>query len=573
MDTNGSSGSSAADNNRPANAERQNRPEGQDGPKKRRRGSRGGKNRRKPGEGEGSESSSSEGRAPASAPARKPQIGDTRPAAPAASTSGSSAKSSDQKQGQGQGQGQGDGNKKKRRRGGRGRSRSGNGPVRDSAEIDAEIIERRKGRERNGRPVGRYLMCVQVRDGVTQVAVMEGRSLIEHYVSRPADDVGQIHGNIYLGRVQNVLPGMEAAFVDISTPKNAVLYRSDVEFESDDVETKDNARIEQILRSRQMILCQVTKNPIGAKGARLTQEVSIPGRFVVLIPNSKTYGISKRLDDSERRLLRTILDRVKPAQHGVIVRTAAEHATEHELTADMTRLLQEWEQIEAASKNAQGPSLLYREPELAVRTIREEFNAEYRGVMIDDRRLFEEVQSYVQAFNPELADRVEYFDREAEPLSLFETQHVHEQLHKALDRKVWLPSGGSLIIEHTEALTVIDVNTGKNVGTSNLEQTVFQNNLEAAQEVAHQLRLRDIGGIIVIDFIDMEIKDNRKKVVESFRQALSRDKTRTQVFDISELGLVEMTRKRIGEGLITAFAGECPECSGRGMKVDFTLLD
>ena len=571
MDTNGSSGSSAADNNRPANAERQNRPEGQDGPKKRRRGSRGGKNRRKPGEGEGSESSSSEGRAPASAPARKPQIGDTRPAAPAPSTSGPSAKSSDQKQGQGQGQG--DGNKKKRRRGGRGRSRSGNGPVRDSAEIDAEIIERRKGRERNGRPVGRYLMCVQVRDGETQVAVMEGRSLIEHYVSRPADDVGQIHGNIYLGRVQNVLPGMEAAFVDISTPKNAVLYRSDVEFESDDVETKDNARIEQILRSRQMILCQVTKNPIGAKGARLTQEVSIPGRFVVLIPNSKTYGISKRLDDSERRRLRTILDRVKPAHHGVIVRTAAEHATEHELTADMTRLLQEWEQIEAASKNAQGPSLLYREPELAVRTIREEFNAEYRGVMIDDRRLFEEVHSYVQAFNPELADRVEYFDRDAEPLSLFETQHVHEQLHKALDRKVWLPSGGSLIIEHTEALTVIDVNTGKNVGTSNLEQTVFQNNLEAAAEVAHQLRLRDIGGIIVIDFIDMEIKDNRKKVVESFRQALSRDKTRTQVFDISELGLVEMTRKRIGEGLITAFAGECPECSGRGMKVDFTLLD
>lgn len=563
MDTNGSSGASAAENNRPASAERSPRSEGQDGPKKRRRGSRGGKNRRKPGEGgEQGEAQASAPRPASTQPARKPQIGDTRPAAPAAGAS-------EQKQGQGQG----DGNKKKRRRGGRGRSRSGNGPVRDAAEMDAEIIERRKGRERNGRPVGRYQMCVQVRDGVTQVAVMEGRSLIEHYVSRPSDDVGQIHGNIYLGRVQNVLPGMEAAFVDISTPKNAVLYRSDVQFEDENVETKDNARIEQILRSRQMILCQVTKNPIGAKGARLTQEVSIPGRFVVLIPNSKTYGISKRLDDSERRRLRNILDRVKPAHHGVIVRTAAEHATEHELTADMTRLLQEWEQIEAASKNAQGPALLYREPELAVRVIREEFNAEYRGVIIDDHRLFEEVRSYVQAFNPELADRVEYFDRSVEPLSLFETQHVHEQLHKALDRKVWLPSGGSLIIEHTEALTVIDVNTGKNVGTSNLEQTVFQNNLEAAAEVAHQLRLRDIGGIIVIDFIDMEIKDNRKKVVESFRQALSRDKTRTQVFDISELGLVEMTRKRIGEGLITAFAGECPECSGRGMKVDFSLLD
>ena len=562
MDTNGSSGASAADNNRPAGAERANRPEGQDGPKKRRRGSRGGKNRRKPGEGgEQPEGQTSAPRPASTQPARKPQIGDTRPAAPAAS---------EQKQG---GQAQGEGAKKKRRRGGRGRSRSGNGPVRDAAEMDAEIIERRKGRERNGRPVGRYQMCVQVRDGVTQVAVMEGRSLIEHYVSRPSDDVGQIHGNIYLGRVQNVLPGMEAAFVDIATPKNAVLYRSDVQFEDENVETKDNARIEQILRSRQMILCQVTKNPIGAKGARLTQEVSIPGRFVVLIPNSKTYGISKRLDDSERRRLRNILDRVKPAHHGVIVRTAAEHATEHELTADMTRLLQEWEQIEAASKNAQGPALLYREPELAVRVIREEFNAEYRGVIIDDHRLYEEVRSYVQAFNPELADRVEYFDRSTEPLSLFETQHVHEQLHKALDRKVWLPSGGSLIIEHTEALTVIDVNTGKNVGTSNLEQTVFQNNLEAAAEVAHQLRLRDIGGIIVIDFIDMEIKDNRKKVVESFRQALARDKTRTQVFDISELGLVEMTRKRIGEGLITAFAGECPECSGRGMKVDFSLLD
>jgi ribonuclease E len=562
MDSNGSAENMAADNTTNSH-DRAQRPEGSAGPKKRRRGSRGGKNRRKPGQSdEASESTGAPTRVPsaASGPPRKPQIGDTRPA-PAQAAPAAQEKS-------------GDAAKKKRRRGGRSRSRSGGqGGGRDTAQNDADIIERRRGRERNGRPVGRYLMCVQVRDGVTQVAVMEGRSLIEHYVSRPADDIGQIHGNIYMGRVQNVLPGMEAAFVDIATPKNAVLYRGDVQFDGEDVDTKDTARIEHILRSRQMILCQVTKNPIGAKGARLTQEVSIPGRFVVLIPNSKTYGISKRLEDSERRRLRNILDRVKPAEHGVIVRTAAEHATEHELTADMTRLLDEWSAIEEAAKAATGPQLLYREPELAVRVIREEFNADYRGVMIDDRRLYEDVRSYIQAFNPELADRVEFFDRDAEPLSLFETQHVHEQLHKALDRKVWLPSGGSLIIEHTEALTVIDVNTGKNVGTSNLEQTVFQNNLEAAQEVAHQLRLRDIGGIIVIDFIDMEVKDNRKKVVESFRQALSRDKTRTQVFDISELGLVEMTRKRIGEGLITAFAGECPECSGRGMKVDFGLLD
>ncbi len=581
MENNGSADTPAAEQSQSSHGDAGPGTRPQGGAKKRRRGSRGGKNRKKPGTGTTSGADQSSQPKPVTAaqnvdndpgsspmprptmpppPARRPQIGDTRPA-PAAPAAQQQEKS-------------GDSSKKKRRRGGRGRSRSGGqSQGRSAADIDAEIIERRKGRERNGRPVGRYLMCVQVRDGVTQVAVMEGRSLIEHYVSRPADDVGQIHGNIYMGRVQNVLPGMEAAFVDIATPKNAVLYRSDVQFEGEDVENRDTARIEHILRSRQMILCQVTKNPIGAKGARLTQEVSIPGRFVVLIPNSKTYGISKRLSDSERRRLRSVLDRVKPAHHGVIVRTAAEHATEHELTADMTRLLDEWAVIEEAAKAATGPQLLYREPELAVRVIREEFNADYRGVVIDDRRLYEDVRSYIEAFNPELADRVEYFDRETEPLSLFETQHVHEQLHKALDRKVWLPSGGSLIIEHTEALTVIDVNTGKNVGTSNLEQTVFQNNLEAAQEVAHQLRLRDIGGIIVIDFIDMEIKDNRKKVVESFRQALSRDKTRTQVFDISELGLVEMTRKRIGEGLITAFAGECPECSGRGMKVDFSLLD
>jgi ribonuclease E len=502
---------------------------------------------------------------------RKPQIGDTRPAPSQAPVS----KSGDT--------GSGDGQKKRRRRGGRGRSRSGSSSGSGGQggrsqltpeQVEADIIERRRGRERDGRPIGRYLMCVQVRDGLTQVAVLEGRSLIEHYVSRPADDINQIHGNIYLGRVQNVLPGMEAAFVDIATPKNAVLYRGDVQFDQEDVETSSSqARIEQILRPRQMILCQVTKNPIGAKGARLTQEVSLPGRFVVLIPNSKTYGISKRLGDGERRRLRDVLDKVKPAEHGVIVRTAAEHATEHELRADMVRLLEEWAQIEELAKKASGPQLLYREPELAVRVIREEFNAEYRGVVIDDHRLYEDVRHYVAAFNPELADRIQYFDRNEEGLSIFETHHVHEQLHKALDRKVWLPSGGSLIIEHTEALTVIDVNTGKNVGTSNLEETVFQNNLEAAQEVAHQLRLRDIGGIIVIDFIDMEIKDNRKKVVESFRQALARDKTRTQVFDISELGLVEMTRKRIGEGLLTAFAGQCPECDGRGVRVDHSLLD
>ena len=460
----------------------------------------------------------------------------------------------------------------RRKQGGRGKAAKGGHAEHTSTHIDATVLAERRGRERNGRPIGRYLMCVQVRDGMAQVAVLEGRNLIEHYVSRPADDVSQIHGNIYVGRIQNVLPGMEAAFVDIATPKNAVLYRGDVQYDAEDIEEKD-PRIEDILRARQLIVCQVTKNPIGAKGARLTQEVSLPGRYVVLIPNSKTYGISKRLPDDVRKRLRSILDRVKPVEHGLIVRTAAEHATEAELTADMRLLLGQWAQIAAKAAKTRGPVLLYREPELAVRVIREEFNVEYRSVVIDDHRLHDDVQAYVAAFNPELADRIEYYDPAANGLSLFEHHHVHEQVHKALDRKVWLPSGGSLIIEHTEALTVIDVNTGKNVGTSSLELTVFHNNMEAAEEIAKQLRLRDIGGIIVIDFIDMEIRDNRDKVVEVFRNALARDKTRSQVFAISELGLVEMTRKRIGEGLLTEFSTPCAVCEGRGVIVDHALLD
>jgi ribonuclease E len=495
---------------------------------------------------------------------RRPRIGDTRPA-PA-----SRAALAPEPLVVGE-----DGKRRRRSRGGRGRSGKPAGrPVLEVA-VDEELAERRRGRERKGRPIGRYMMCVHVRPELTQIAVLEGRSLIEHYVSRPADDIGQIHGNIYLGRVQNVLPGMEAAFIDIGTPKNAVLYRGDVQYEQEDIveRGKERPKIETMLRARQLIVCQVTKNPIGAKGARLTQEVSLPGRFVVLIPNSKTYGISKRLPDDERKRLRAILDKVKPAEHGVIVRTAAENVVEDELRRDVERLLRQWGVIEAAAKKANGPKLLYREPDMAVRVIREEFNRDYRGVIIDDRTLHEEVRDYVESISPDLADRVEYYDTEAEGLPIFERHHVHEQVHKALDKKVWLPSGGSLIIEHAEALTVIDVNTGKNVGTSSLEETVLHNNLEAAEEIARQLRLRDIGGIIVIDFIDMEIRDNRHQVVSAFRDALSRDKTRTQVFDITELGLVEMTRKRIGEGLLTNFADPCPMCEGRGVVIDHSLLE
>ncbi len=493
-----------------------------------------------------------------------------------------------------EGEGTGTAAKKRRRRrsrstnsggGGTGGGTGGGGGQRNSVapiehivsgrpvELDEAQLEVRRGRSRNGRPIGRYQMVVSKQSDATHIAVVEGRNLIEYYVSKPSDDVFEIHGNIYLGRVQNVLPGMEAAFVDIGTPKNAVLYRGDVQYDKDDVESSNGGpRIEQMLKARQMVLCQVTKNPIAHKGARLTTEVSLPGRFVVLVPNSSTYGISKRLPDKERKRLRQILDRVKPAEHGLIVRTAAENITAEEIERDIQGLVGQWQQIDALAKRAKGPSLLYREPEMATRVIREEFNKEYRSVVIDDRALFDDVSAYVSLISPALADRVEFYDPAVEPLPVFERFHIHEQLHKALDRKVWLPSGGSLIIEHTEALTVIDVNTGKNVGSSSLEETVFRNNLEAAEAVAHQLRLRDIGGIIVIDFVDMEDKGNRNEVLRTFRAALARDKTRTQVFEISELGLAEMTRKRIGEGLLESLSSACPHCEGRGHMIDSVLI-
>jgi ribonuclease E len=587
---------------------------------RRRRGSRGGRNRSRPADAKAADGGATtragdpagEDRNPDDLPdrhsenrpspeaaeralVRKPQIGDTLPASgPAPAARPTATTPAAKRSTAGEGTGASPGTRRRRRRGGRGRGGSGGGggagrpqPVEgltgdeSPIELDAETLERRRGRERKGRPVGRYLMAVHAKPaadgsgqrGVTQIAVLEGRALIEHYVSHPSDDISQIHGNIYLGRVQNVLPGMEAAFVDIGTPKNAVLYRGDTRYDAEDIVEKGTTpRIEEILRARQNILCQVTKNPIAHKGARLTQEISLPGRFVVLIPNSTTYGISKRLPDNERKRLRSILDSVKPKEHGLIVRTAAENVTAEEIERDVIRLADQWKQIDALAAKAQGATLLYREPDMAVRVIREEFNQEYRKVVIDDRALYEEVRDYVRTISPALAERVEYYDPATEPLPLLEKFHVHEQVHKALDRKVWLPSGGSLIIEHTEALTVIDVNTGKNVGRSSLEETVYRNNLEAAVEVARQLRLRDIGGIIVIDFIDMEVRSNRDDVIRVFREALAQDKTRTQVFDISELGLVEMTRKRIGEGLLESFSGRCPECEGRGVVIDRELF-
>ena len=514
--------------------------------------------------------------APDGSSSSKPKIGDTRPA-PASTTDDTTTQK-----------------RRRRRRGGRARGRaradgadaattSAPEAVRadlgaDSAavsldELDDTALERRRGRTRKGRPAGRYMMCVHVReDRTTHIGVLEGRSLVEHYVGSLEPDDTAIDGNIYLGRVQNVLPGMEAAFVDIGTPKNGVLYRGDVAFDPSDVE-ESHPRIERLLKNGQSVLVQVTKNPIGAKGARLTQEVSLAGRFVVMVPGQpETYGISKRLPDDERKRLRRVLEGLRPPDAGLIVRTAAEGATDVELRRDVERLRAQWEQISKVASRAKAPSLVYQEPTLVVRVIREEFTKEYRGVIIDDRDLYEQVRSYVDAIAPELAERVEYYHQEEEGLPMYERFHVQEQLLKALDRKVWLPSGGSLIVESTEALTVIDVNTGKNVGRTNLEETVYRNNLEAAEEVARQLRLRDIGGIIVIDFIDMEIRKNRDEVIRAFRDALARDKTRTQVFDISELGLVEMTRKRISEGLVETFSETCPTCQGRGFLVDESLL-
>jgi ribonuclease E len=473
------------------------------------------------------------------------------------------------------------------RRGGRGRGGGQGGAATSPSHLDEPVQASapapvddagRKGRSRRGRRspdrkrvAGRYLMCVHVAPAATHIATLEGRNLVEHTVAKATNETTQIDGNIYVGRVQNVLPGMEAAFIDIGIPKNGVLYRGDVQYDQEDVESpraSNSMRIEELLKAGQTILCQVTKNPIGAKGARLTQEVSLPGRFVVLVPNSNAFGISKRLGDSERRRLRKITDEIRPDGHGLIVRTAAEGVSAEELRRDVDALVATWREIEQLAARSNEPRLVYRDLDLAVRILREELNSDYRGVLIDDQDLFTKVRDYVLAVNPELADRIEYYDPEAEELPLFERYFVHEQLHKALDRKVWLPSGGSLIIERTEALTVIDVNTGKNVGKSNLEETVFRNNLEAAGEVARQLRLRDIGGIIVIDFIDMESRSNREAVAAALREGLSRDKTRSQVFDISELGLIEMTRKRVSEGLLETVSTVCSVCEGRGVILD-----
>ncbi|GIU92242.1 MAG: hypothetical protein KatS3mg011_1148 [Acidimicrobiia bacterium] len=404
----------------------------------------------------------------------------------------------------------------------------------------------------------RKQMLVRVKPHQTQVVILEGPVLVEHYVTR--SDQKSMVGNIYLGKVRNVLPGMEAAFVDFGAEKNGVVYASDVKVEGDT--GKRHPRIEEVLREGDEILVQVVKDPMGAKGARLTGLPSLPGRYLVLVPDSDTQGISRRLPEQERQRLREIVNRVKPEGMGVIVRTAALHATAEEIAADIARLKKTWDRIVEDAAGGGAPRLVYEEPDLLIRVIREHFTPDFRRLLIDDREAYEKVMDYLRATAPDLVSKVTLYEDE---MPLFERYHVEDQLRKALDRKVYLPSGGHLVIDRTEALTVIDVNTGKFVGSSSLEETVLQNNLEAAEEIARQLRLRDIGGIIVIDFIDMEDTEHQQMVLRKLKEALARDKTRTQVFDVSHLGLVEMTRKNVSAGLLETFSEPCPHCEGRGI--------
>jgi ribonuclease E len=393
-----------------------------------------------------------------------------------------------------------------------------------------------------------------------QIAVLEEGTIFEHYITRH-DDRSYV-GNIYLGRVQNVLPGMEASFVDIGEGRNGVLYAGEVGIAGD--EGDDVPRIETVLRSGQSILVQVTKDPMRAKGARLTAQVSLAGRHLVLVPGADSLGVSRRLSDEERARLRDAAQELRPSGHGLIVRTAAEGASISDLKRDLERLVQIWQEVEGRSKQGKAPALLYSEPELELRVIRDLFNRDVSQCIVDDRELELKLRDYIRSTTPDLDHRLELFEGS---LPIFEEFRIVEQIRKSLDRKVWLPSGGHLVIDRTEAMTVIDVNTGKFVGKSSLEETVFKTNKEAAVEVARQLRLRDIGGIIVIDFIDMEEESNRSELLNVFRAALDLDRTRTQVFDITSLGLVQMTRKNVSAGIVEVFSDPCPTCEGRGILI------
>ena len=447
--------------------------------------------------------------------------------------------------------------KKQRRREGREAGR------RRQVITEAEFLARRESVER--------VMVVRAKEGRTQIGVLEDGVLVEHYVSRETN--ASMAGNIYLGKVQNVLPSMEAAFVDIGRGRNAVLYAGEVNWDAAGMEAGASKRIENALESGQSVLVQVTKDPIGHKGARLTSQVSLPGRYLVYVPDSSMTGISRKLPDTERARLKRILRDVVPETAGVIVRTAAEGASEEELRADVERLTAIWEQIKAKAEAAGGgkkgkgnaPVLLHGEPDLTVRVIRDVFNEDFAQMVVAGDAAWAQINDYVGSVAPDLAPRLTKWTGEKD---VFSQHRIDEQLAKAMDRKVWLPSGGSLVIDRTEAMTVVDVNTGKFVGAGgNLEETVTRNNIEAAEEIVRQLRLRDIGGIIVIDFIDMVLESNRDLVVRRLLECLGRDRTKHQVAEVTSLGLVQMTRKRVGSGLIEVFSQPCEHCNGRGYIV------
>ncbi|MGK9271094.1 translation initiation factor IF-2 N-terminal domain-containing protein [Williamsia muralis] len=410
----------------------------------------------------------------------------------------------------------------------------------------------------------------QTRD-YTQVAVLEDGVLVEHFVT--TSNSSSMVGNIYLGRVQNVLPGMEAAFVDIGRGRNGVLYAGEVNWDAAGLDG-GSRKIEQALRPGDQVLVQVSKDPVGHKGARLTTQISLAGRYLVYVPGGGSTGISRKLPDTERKRLKQILGKIVPDDAGVIIRTASEGVSAEELTADIERLQQQWETINAAtsaagSSKSGAPQTLYEEPDLLVKVVRDLFNEDFKKLIVEGNGAWNQVENYVRGVAPDLLDRTERFEKaHADAPDVFDVHRIDEQLAKALDRKVWLPSGGTLIIEHTEAMTVVDVNTGKFTGSGgNLEETVTRNNLEAAEEIVRQMRLRDIGGMIVVDFIDMVLESNRDLVLRRLTEALGRDRTRHQVSEVTSLGLVQMTRKRLGTGLLEAFSTTCTCCNGRGIVV------
>lgn len=441
-------------------------------------------------------------------------------------------------------------------------------------------LEAKKQRRREGREAGRRrptiteteflarreavdrMMLVRSKDDKIQLCVLEDKVLVEHYVARTQD--GSLIGNVYLGKVQNVLPSMEAAFVDIGRGRNAVLYSGEVNWDSDGLEGQPR-KIELALKTGDTVLVQVTKDSVGQKGARLTSQVSLPGRYVVYVPGGSMNGISRKLPESERARLKKILKDIVPKEASVIVRTAAEGATEEQLTLDVARLQAQWEGIQKKQKKSTPPSLLHSEPDLLVKIVRDVFNEDFQKMIIAGTEAQSVIAEYLESVAPDLLERVEKYEGKED---LFDKYRVGEQIAKALERKVYLPSGGSLVIDRTEAMTVVDVNTGKFVGSGgNLEETVTKNNLEAAEEIVRQLRLRDIGGIIVIDFIDMVLESNRDLVQRRLIECLSRDRTKHQVAEVTSLGLVQMTRKKLGVGLLEAFSEPCEVCGGRGAIV------